>query len=84
MKPYHIFTKPDCPHCVAAKHLLTQRGQSFTEYDVAANPAYRHLLRAAFYRTVPIVFDQDWHPIGTFNDLADHLDNTENPLEAAN
>lgn len=41
-----IFTMPTCPHCIAAKELLTKEQVSFKEIDVAAQPWRRRQLAA--------------------------------------
>ena len=34
-----IYTKNNCPNCVAAKQLLKVKGLAYTEADVETNPA---------------------------------------------
>ena len=34
-----IYTKNNCPNCVAAKQLLKAKGLAYTEADVETNPA---------------------------------------------
>ena len=65
-----IYTTPFCGYCMAAKRLLTQKGLSFTEIDVAADPARRTEMtqRSGGGRTVPQIFIGD-RPIGGFDDL---------------
>jgi len=38
MSDVTIYTKPGCPYCAAAKDDLEQRGVSYTEYNVKADP----------------------------------------------
>ena len=65
-----IYTKPSCPFCVRAKMLLTQKGVSFTEFDIAAQPELRDemLAKANGGHTVPQIFINDQH-IGGCDDL---------------
>lgn len=58
MKPVEIYTSPFCGFCVAAKRLLTNKGVSFAEINVARNPQKRQemLARASGSFTVPQIF----------------------------
>lgn len=67
-----LYTKAYCPYCKAAKALLTQKGLSYTEVDVADD---HHALKEMFARsnnrrTVPQIFFGDRH-IGGYSDLAE-------------
>lgn len=70
MKPVEIYTSPLCGYCHAAKRLLTQKGVSFTEIDVARNPARKEemIRRANGGRTVPQIFIGGRH-VGGCDDL---------------
>lgn len=61
MKTIEIYTSPLCGFCHAAKRLLTQKGASFTEIDVLANPDRKPemIQRANGGRTVPQIFIGD-------------------------
>ena len=63
MKPVDIYTTPICGFCHAAKRLLTQKGVSFTEIDVMADPSKRAEMtqRANGGRTVPQIFVGETH-----------------------
>ena len=63
MKQVEIYTTPFCGFCVAAKRLLTQKGVSFSEIDLAANPSRRTEMtqRANGGRTVPQIFIGEEH-----------------------
>ena len=63
MKPVEIYTSPLCGFCHAAKRLLTQKGVSFQEIDVWADPE-----RKPGGRTVPQIFVGDTH-VGGCDDL---------------
>ncbi|MFC7702692.1 glutaredoxin 3 [Plastorhodobacter daqingensis] len=70
MQPVEIYTSPTCGFCHAAKRLLSQKGVSFTEYDVTTDPALRQTMmkRANGRHTVPQIFIGDRH-VGGCDDL---------------
>lgn len=70
MKQVEIYTTPLCGYCHAAKRLLTQKGASFAEVDVAAQPDRRAEMvqRANGGRTVPQIFIGGTH-VGGCDDL---------------
>ena len=70
MNPVEIYTSPLCGFCHAAKRLLTQKGISFSEVDVLANPDRKAemMQRANGGRTVPQIFIGDVH-VGGSDDL---------------
>lgn len=70
MKPVEIYTSPLCGFCHAAKRLLSQKGVSFAEVDVLANPGRKPemIQRAGGSRTVPQIFIGDAY-IGGCDDL---------------
>ncbi len=70
MQPVEIYTSPLCGYCHAAKRLLTQKGVTFTEFDVLAQPALRKemVARAHGRTTVPQIFVGDTH-VGGCDDL---------------
>lgn len=63
MKPVEIYTSPLCGFCHAAKRLLSQKGVSFAEVDVWANPDRKPemIQRAGGSRTVPQIFIGEDH-----------------------
>lgn len=63
MKNVEIYTSPFCGFCHAAKRLLTSKGISFSEVDVARDPGKRQemLSRAHGKHTVPQIFIGDIH-----------------------
>jgi len=64
-----IYTTPICPYCVRAKHLLKQKGATWTEIDVSRDAAQRHaLMERTRQRTVPQIFINDEH-IGGCDEL---------------
>lgn len=58
MQPIEIYTSPLCGFCHAAKRLLTQKGASFAEIDIARSPERRPemMKRAGGRHTVPQIF----------------------------
>lgn len=70
MKPVEIYTSPLCGFCHAAKRLLSQKGVTFDEVDVLANPSRKPemIQRANGGRTVPQIFVGDFH-VGGCDDL---------------
>ncbi|MCG7623795.1 MULTISPECIES: glutaredoxin 3 [unclassified Epibacterium] len=63
MKPVEIYTSPLCGFCHAAKRLLNQKGVSFSEIDVLADPDRKAemIQRADGGRTVPQIFIGEIH-----------------------
>lgn len=59
-----------CPYCVAAKSLLTEKGQEYEEIDIGKNPNQRPTMidRAYGSSTVPQIFIGDQH-VGGCDDL---------------
>ncbi|SFB11604.1 glutaredoxin 3 [Poseidonocella pacifica] len=70
MQTVEIYTSPLCGFCHAAKRLLTDKGVSFSEVDVLANPDRKPemIQRANGGRTVPQIFVGDTH-VGGCDDL---------------
>ncbi len=58
MQPVEIYTSPLCGFCHAAKRLLNEKGVSFAEVDVLAQPERKSEMieRANGGRTVPQIF----------------------------
>jgi glutaredoxin 3 len=70
MVQVEIYTTPYCPYCIAAKQLLSEKDVTFTEIDVARDPAQRSVMvdRAQGRMTVPQIFIGSTH-VGGFDDL---------------
>jgi glutaredoxin 3 len=70
MQPVEIYTTPFCGFCHAAKRLLTQKGATFTEFDVSRDPDLRQAMMKRSYGgyTVPQIFIGDTH-VGGCDDL---------------
>jgi glutaredoxin 3 len=65
-----MFIKPTCPYCMAAKRLLTAKGQSWSEVDIAAEPTRRdEMIERSGRHTVPQIWIDGRH-VGGFDDLA--------------
>lgn len=71
MPPVEIYTSPLCGYCHAAKRLLLDKGVTYTEYDVARDPAKRQemMARANGRHTVPQIFIGATH-VGGYDDMA--------------
>ncbi len=63
MQPVEIYTTPYCGFCHAAKRLLTTKGVSFSEVDVARHPERRQemMSRSNGGYTVPQIFVGQTH-----------------------
>lgn len=73
MKPEKIvvYSKNNCPYCVAAKSLLANKGLSFEEIDVGQDSTQlQKMIEKSQRRTVPQIFFDDEH-IGGFVELRD-------------
>ncbi|MEM9844975.1 MAG: glutaredoxin 3 [Pseudomonadota bacterium] len=70
MKPVEIYTSPLCGFCHAAKRLLSGKGISFAEINVALSPDRKAEMidRAGGSRTVPQIFIGGEH-VGGCDDL---------------
>ena len=70
MKPVEIYTSPFCGFCHAAKRLLSSKGVSFTEYNVAMDAEKRAemMQRSNGGRTVPQIFIGGQH-VGGSDDI---------------
>ena len=81
-----LYTSPLCGFCHAAKRMLNDKGISYAEIDVAADPSKRQEMmgRANGRHTVPQIFIGDVH-VGGYDDMA-ALERTGklDPLLAAN
>ena len=71
MQNVELYTSPTCGYCHAAKRLLTQKGVSYSEVNVAADPHKRAemMKRSNGGRTVPQIFIGKTH-VGGYDDMA--------------
>jgi thioredoxin reductase (NADPH) len=66
-----IYTRPGCSYCERAKRLLTEKGQTWTEIDVEAEPDRRaEMIERSGRTSMPQIWIGDHH-VGGFDDLAD-------------
>mgnify|MGYP000896398692 CR=1 FL=1 len=65
-----LYTTPWCGYCSAAKRLLGDKGQTYKEIDVSADPSLREEMvqRAFGGRTVPQIFIDGVH-VGGYDEL---------------
>ena len=70
MKTVELYTSPLCGFCHSAKRLLSQKGVSFSEINILAQPDRKGemIKRANGGRTVPQIFIGDIH-VGGCDDL---------------
>ncbi len=70
MPKIEIYTSPWCPYCVRAKRLLDQKGVTYEEIDVMAQPRRRPEMeeRAQGRTSVPQIFI-DGRGIGGCDDM---------------
>ena len=70
MRTVELYTSPLCGFCHAAKRLLGQKGVSFSEINILAEPDRKGemIKRANGGRTVPQIFIGDIH-VGGCDDL---------------
>ena len=63
MTAIEIYTRPGCGYCTAAKSLLTRKNATFTEFNVATDPALHQEMwdRAGAGSTFPQIFIGDTH-----------------------
>lgn len=63
MQSVEIYTSPYCGFCHAAKRLLNQKGVTYSEIDVMADPSRKPemIQRANGGRTVPQIFVGETH-----------------------
>jgi len=56
-----IYTKPTCPFCVQAKHILKSKGIEFEDFNVSNDPVLRQEISDSVggFRTVPMIFLDD-------------------------
>ncbi len=69
-----VYTTPTCGFCHQVKAYLTQRGVSFTEYDVSRDPqAAAEMVRLSGQRGVPVVLIDGQVVVGFNQPLLDQL-----------
>ena len=70
------YSKPQCPYCDKAKHLLTSLGLQYEEKVVTKDLSIDELFKALGkqVKTIPQIVMDDTH-IGGFNELKEHFIN---------
>ena len=64
-----MYSKSWCPYCDRAKHLLREKGQTWTEIDIEEQPEKRtEMVQRSKRTTVPQIFIGDRH-VGGCDDL---------------
>jgi len=65
-----IYSKEQCPYCVAAKQLFTAKGVAFKEIHVDQDPDQLSIMmERSGRRSVPQIFINDL-PMGGYDDIA--------------
>lgn len=65
-----VYSKAQCPYCVAAKRLLNAKGVEYQEIMIDQDPSQRDIMIArSGRRTVPQIFIND-EAIGGYDDMA--------------
>lgn len=65
-----VYSKADCPYCLLAKQLLSERKVPFEEIRIDLDESKRdEMVRLSQKRTVPQIFINH-KPIGGYDDLA--------------
>jgi len=65
-----IYTKPNCPYCVKAKNLFSQKGLPYEEKNITDDAGFRAELleRVPHAKTVPQIFF-DGRAMGGYDDI---------------
>lgn len=68
-----VYTKPNCPHCDSAKHLLSSANISYTPIEMGKDCTREEILEQfPTARTMPIItIDNEY--IGGYNELKQYL-----------
>jgi glutaredoxin len=56
-----LYTKPDCPYCMAARNELLARGAEYEEIDVTTMPGAQERLAELTFGSmmVPVIVEED-------------------------
>ena len=70
MQKVVIYTGPMCNFCSAAKHLLSKKKVSYTEFDIAVDESKKQEMqeKTKGARTIPQIFIGDTY-VGGYNEL---------------
>ena len=71
-----VYSKPQCPYCDKAKHLLTSLGPQYEEKVVTKDLSIDELFKVLGkqVKTIPQIVMNDTH-IGGYNELKEHFIN---------
>jgi|TARA_B110000008_G_C16654595_1_gene438154 glutaredoxin len=71
-----VYSKPQCPYCDKAKHLLTSLGLQYEEKVVTKDLSIDELFKVLGkqVKTIPQIVMDDTH-IGGYNELKEHFIN---------
>jgi glutaredoxin len=71
-----VYSKPQCPYCDKAKHLLTSLGLQYEEKVVTKDLSIDELFKVLGkqVKTIPQIVMNDTH-IGGYNELKEHFIN---------
>jgi len=64
MKNVIIYSTNTCPHCVAAKEYLTEKGISYTEKNVQTDMSARKELMSKGHMGVPVIYVDGTEVVG--------------------
>lgn len=70
----HIYGKPSCSYCDAARTLLDSLSIEYIYIDISRSPDIRFQFKAQGHKTVPIVVIDDV-TIGGYNELVSFISN---------
>lgn len=73
-----VYSKPDCPYCTKAKHLLRTNGVSYTEFKLDEHFT-REILMDKFpnARSYPVIVLDGFH-IGGYTQLVEKINSINN------
>ncbi len=66
-----IYSKNNCPHCVAAEQILQEKGVSYTIKKIDENSEARNFLIENGHRTVPQVYADNELLVKNYRELAE-------------
>lgn len=70
---FTLYTKPDCPNCVAAKNLLKLNDQEYTELAIGTDISREDIVEMApGMRSAPIIY-KDGTLVGTYHNLKEYF-----------
>ncbi|ORV00981.1 glutaredoxin-like protein NrdH [Mycolicibacterium fallax] len=73
MSTVTLYTKPQCPQCVATKKWLNKNGADFAEVDLTTDPDARDYVMSLGYLSAPVIVAGSEHWSGFRPDRLDGL-----------